>query len=66
MNWWVIGTASSAVLAVVGLVLWKMVRKNVAKEISYDINQQTKNQTEAIQKKAKEIEKSTDTPDPWL
>ena len=60
---WLLG---SAVFSVVLLIVWKMMRKNIAKEIAHDINRHTNDTVERVEKRAKEIEKSTSDPDDFL
>jgi len=65
MNW-TVTIGALAVLVVSALVLWKTIRKNVAKEIAYDINQEMEDEITRLVEQAEQIEASPDDPNRWL
>ena len=65
MNW-TVTIGALAVLVVSALVLWKTIRKNVAKEIAYDINRETEDEITRLVEQAEQIEADPDPTDKWL
>ena len=65
MNW-TVTIGALAVLVVAALVLWKTIRKNVAKEIAYEINEGTEDDIRKTKQHAKDIETNPDDPNRWL
>ena len=65
MNW-TVTIGALAVLVVAALVLWKMIRKNVAKEITYEINEGTEDDIRKTKQHVKDIETNPDDPNRWL
>jgi len=59
---WIIGLG----LVGIGLVLYKLIRKNAVNEVAQNINQQTSDDITRIAEEARRVESDMSDPDDWL